>query len=66
MLAALDTRAASGTAAHLVCILHKCPICDAHVVQVNLVNYNVDKQVANRSIGKLDKIEPVATDPDVN
>lgn len=59
----LDAKPIPGTAAHVVLTLQKCPTCDAHVVQATLVNYTADKKVANRTISRLEKIEPVAAEP---
>lgn len=57
ILADLDAKAAPDTAAHVAITLLKCPTCDAHVMRVNLVNYKIDKQVANSQISTLEKIE---------
>lgn len=63
MLAELDAKPAPDTAAHIAITVLKCPTCEAHVVRMNLVNYQVDKQVANNVIFTLDKFEPVAAGP---
>jgi hypothetical protein len=61
VLAGLDAKAVSDTAAHIKITLLKCPTCEAHVVRVNLVNYSADKQVANNTISTLEKNEPAAS-----
>ena len=54
----LEAKAAPDTAAHLLLALEKCPTCDAHVVRINLVSYQADKQVVNNTINTLEKVEP--------